>query len=123
MAEERGVGIIARTPFCFGFLTGTIKNLEFPPADHRSTWSREQLELWAEAPKLFAPIREGKGWTGAQLALVFCLSFSAVSSVIPGIMNVGEAEANAAMSALPKLSSDEVEKAVEIYKAHTFFKK
>lgn len=123
LAEKKKVGVIARTPFCFGFLTDTITNLNFPKDDHRSTWPREQLELWAGAPRLFAPLREGKKWTASQLALKFCLSSKSVSSVIPGIMNPHEAEVNASASDLADLTPAEVQQAIQIYKSNTFFKR
>lgn len=123
LAEDRSVGIIARTPFCFGFLTDTITNLNFPKDDHRSVWPRAQLELWARAPKLFASLREARGWSAAELALKFCLSFPAISTVIPGILTPKEAEENAAASDTGLLSEEEIRKAEEIYHANVFFDK
>jgi len=123
LALSRGVGIIARTPFCFGFLTDTIKNLDFPTDDHRSTWPRGQLELWASAPKLFEYLRDGKGWSAADLALKFCLAFPIVSSVIPGIVTPEEVEWNARVSEFIDLNSEEIESAIETYKSNTFFDK
>ena len=49
LAEERGIGVIARTPLCFGFLSGTIgTDTQFPDGDHRNGWSRAQIERWIE---------------------------------------------------------------------------
>ena len=120
-AIKNGTGIIARTPLAFGFLTGTIKDLHFPEHDHRSRWSEAQLKRWAEAPELFSFLNEGKGWTPTQLALKFCISFDAVSAVIPGILHPGEAEENAKASDLPPFSKEEIEKAIKVYKSHEFF--
>lgn len=97
-ARENNVGLIARTPFNFGFLTGTVKDLAFDPRDHRSGWPKEQLKRWAAAPDLFSFLNEGKHRTQAQLALQFCLSVPEVASVIPGIMHPHEAEENAKAS-------------------------
>jgi len=121
LAGKKGVGVIARTPFSFGFLTDTIKNLNFSDDDHRSNWPKEQLLLWASAPKLFEYLREGKDWSAADLALAFCLAFPVVSSVIPGIVTRDEAEKNARVSELAKLTDEEVQKAIETYKSNTFF--
>ena len=53
--EELGVGIIGRTPLCFGFLTGQYgANDNYDASDHRSLWSREQVDRWANAYKLFS---------------------------------------------------------------------
>jgi len=121
LAKSKGIGIIARTPFSFGFLTDTISDLNFPKDDHRSAWPKEQLELWARAPKLFEFLRKGKDWTAAELALKFCISFDAVSSVIPGILTPEQAEENAEASERPLLTDDEIKRAVKVYKSHTFF--
>ena len=49
LAAERGIGVIARTPLCFGFLSGTIgTDTQFPDGDHRNGWSRAQIERWIE---------------------------------------------------------------------------
>ncbi len=123
LAQKKNVGVIARTPFCFGFLTDTITDLNFPKDDHRSVWPKAQLELWAKAPKLFAFLKEGKGWTSAQVALKFCLAPEAISSVIPGILTPEQAEVNASASDLTPLSPQEVEQAKKVYSSNTFFDK
>src|SRR6267142_5522070 len=95
-----GVGFIARTPLCFGFLSGTIRHdTEFPPGDHRARWPRAQLTNWVDgAADLLAAIAASPGEAGVQAALRFCLAFPAVSSAIPGIMTPAEADQNAAAS-------------------------
>lgn len=123
LAEKENVGLIARTPLCFGFLSGKISNLKFDSRDHRSTWSKEQLELWAEAPELFSSINKEKNRTAVQLALKFCLGFGGVSTVIPGILKESEVDENVAASDLDALSEDELLKIIEIYKSHSFFYK
>jgi len=120
-AEKNGAGIIARTPFGFGFLTGAIKDIHFDPKDHRSTWPEAQLKRWAEAPELFAPLNAGKDRTLADLALQFCLSFKPVSAVIPGVLHPSEAQENSRASGLPPLTAEEVSAIQEIYKTHEFF--
>lgn len=120
-ASKNGAGIIARTPFAFGFLTGMITDVNFPPDDHRSTWPEKQLKMWLNAPALFAPINEGKKRTLAELALQFCLSFPSVSSVIPGILHPSEAKINAHASVIPPLTDEEREAVIAIYKQHEFF--
>ena len=76
-AEEYGVGVIARTPLCFGFLSGTIASeTEFGEGDHRRAWPAVQRERWAEgAMRLFQTLGIPAGQTATQVALRFCLSF------------------------------------------------
>ena len=48
-ATRRGAGFVARTPLCFGFLSGLIgHDTTFPPGDHRAGWPRAQLENWVD---------------------------------------------------------------------------
>ncbi|MEK7174237.1 MAG: aldo/keto reductase [Patescibacteria group bacterium] len=122
-AGNRGVGIIARTPLGFGFLSGAITDLHFPPSDHRSNWPEGQLRRWAEAPKLFAFLGEGREASPTQIALKFCTSFSEVGVVIPGILHPSEAVENAAASEIQSFTAEEIARAREVYKDNEFFDK
>lgn len=122
-AERYHAGVIARTPFAFGFLTGTIKDVHFDSKDHRSTWPEAQLRRWQEAPAVFMPFNKDKNRTIAEFALQFCLGFDVISSVIPGILHPHEAEENAKASDFPRLSSDVMHDVIEAYKSHEFFDK
>jgi aryl-alcohol dehydrogenase-like predicted oxidoreductase len=120
--SELNIGVVARTPFAFGFLTGKLApGVEFPPDDHRSKWSREQLDTWARAPQLFAKLNNGTSRSIAELSLLFCLSHSAVSSAIPGIMSADEAIQNSLVGNMAPLTPIEIETAKEIYSQHEFF--
>lgn len=122
--KEKGVGVIIRTPLCFGFLTGEYcKDYKFDDKDHRSRWSKEQVDLWANAYKLFiSELTEGNSQTNAQIALRFCLSFPQVSSVIPGMLNKEHVEDNVISSELGPLTSSVVDKFKKIYGENQFFK-
>lgn len=122
MCVERGVGVIARTPLCFGYLSGTLTGDEqLTPGDHRSNWPREQLRRWAQAPRLFAPLVAGRGRTISQLALQYCLSEPAVSTVIPGMLTVAQVQENAGAVAAGAFTRDDAERVREIYAANTFY--
>lgn len=120
-AKKEGVSLIARTPFCFGFLTGKIKNLDFHPRDHRSSWPRAQLEKWLEAAKMFNEINEKDKRSLATLALKFCLFPETVATVIPGIHNPAEALENTAASNWPDLTQEEISQIRNIYKQNDFY--
>ena len=100
--SRRNAGFIARTPLCFGFLSGTItRDTDFPPGDHRPGWSNAQLANWIDgATDLLEAVSASPGEAGAQAALRFCLAFPEVSSTIPGILTPAEAGQNAAASEL-----------------------
>jgi aryl-alcohol dehydrogenase-like predicted oxidoreductase len=122
-AEKTGIGIIARTPLAFGFLSGkfTGKKIRFEKSDHRSRWGEEQLRIWADAPEYFAPLNKNKSRTLSQLAIKFCISFDGIATVIPGIMNKTEAMENASVSDLKPLLKSEIKKIVDTANKHEFF--
>jgi len=122
-AKENGVQLIARTPFCFGFLTGKITSLDFHARDHRSSWPKAQLEKWLEAAKMFGKLNEGKERSLATLALKFCLSSEVVSSVIPGIQTPSEALENSSASSGPDLTPEEIKAIRDIYQQNNFLVK
>lgn len=120
---KRGAAFIARTPLCFGFLAGTIdRHTVFPPGDHRGAWPRAQLDNWIDgAQDLLEAISATPGAEAAITALRFCLSFSSVSSVIPGVLRATEAEINVRASDLGPLSAAIVEAVLSINHRREFF--
>jgi len=125
LCSEKGVGVIVRTPLCFGFLTGQYadKN-KLTESDHRRRWSQEQIDLWNKASALFRKAVMGPlGQTPAQAALRFCLSHAAVSTVIPGMLTVSQVEENAVASDWGPLPTDAVSDIQSIYAAHDFMVK
>jgi aryl-alcohol dehydrogenase-like predicted oxidoreductase len=119
--KKRGAGVIVRTPLCFGFLTGGYSaTQQYDASDHRSRWNLEQRKVWASAYELFAGVK-GRADTPAQFALRFCLSFDAVSSVIPGMLTRAHVEENAAASNGPALGAAEIRRIDNIYHSHRFF--
>ena len=116
-------GFIARTPLCFGFLSGTItRDTKFPPGDHRLGWSNAQLANWIDGASGSARSGIGVAGTAAvQAALRFCLSFPEVSSTIPGILTPAEADQNAARQRFGALPKDAVAAVLEINRNRQFF--
>jgi aryl-alcohol dehydrogenase-like predicted oxidoreductase len=121
VARARGIGIIARTPLSFGFLAGATETNEFPPGDHRRSWSAAQLERWRAGARAAAAIATAPGDKLSQAALRFCLSFPPVSSVIPGILNAEEADENARASELGPLDDSVRERILALNRTQSFF--
>ncbi len=123
LAGSAGVGIVARTPLSFGFLTGSYAaDQDFPESDHRRRWSPEQRRLWAEAPGLFKKMMEKTAnQTAAQFALRYCLSYACVSSAIPGMLSAAHVEENAAAGDLPSLGDSDLRQVASICKGISFF--
>ena len=120
-AKERGIGVIARTPLCFGFLTGKITDFDFHPNDHRSKWPTEQLKTWQRAAKLLAKINPYPNGVLAQMALRFCIDTEGISTVIPGMLRVSDVLENVAVTNLPQLSQETVQMIKKIYKDNDQF--
>ncbi|TSC82484.1 MAG: hypothetical protein G01um101420_317 [Parcubacteria group bacterium Gr01-1014_20] len=123
IALEKNIGVVARTPLCFGFLTGKYSGAKFDPRDHRSSWPVEQIATWARAPELFAHINKGKDRNLAQLALQFCLAYKVVSAVIPGMISQSDVVENLKASSLTPLTSTELKEIERIYNHNEFFVK
>ena len=122
-AERHQTGFIARTPLCFGFLTGLIsRESRFPSGDHRLGWSRLQLDNWIDgASELLTAVSAEPGRSAVHAALRFCLSFSAVSSVIPGILTPTEVDENVEASSMGALPAAVVDAVLAINRTREFF--
>jgi len=122
LCKKESVGLIVRTPLCFGFLTGHFSaDTDFDGHDHRKNWSTQQKECWANAPQLFNLASEGSKQTEAQKALRYCLSYPEVSTVIPGMLSEKEVEENIEASQMGPLPETEIQRIENVYKEHTFF--
>jgi len=120
---ELGVGLIGRTPLCFGFLTGKLSaNDHYDSSDHRSLWSHEQVNLWANAYKLFSKEFIGlEGQSNTQIALRFCLSYPMLSTTIPGMLTTEHVDENTSSSSYGTLTALELQKFSNIYQNNNFF--
>ncbi len=122
-AQAQDVSIIARTPLCFGFLSGAIRpDTAFPPGDHRLGWKPTQIAVWCEgADRVLDAVPRPLGSSKTQAALRFCLSFPAVASVIPGMLRPDEADENAGASPLGPLPPEAVDAVISINRSQSFF--
>lgn len=97
---ERNIGVLARVPLDEGALTGQITaESRFDPRDFRARYFRGDRKRQVEE-RVAALRRELEGVEGdlPEIALRFCLSHPAVSTVIPGMRKVRHVEANLAVS-------------------------
>ena len=111
-AEKHNIGIIVRVPFDEGALTGKVNpDTTFPDGDFRNNYfaGNRKRDVWEH----IQDITEGLNIDVAQLpeyALRYCLSFPAVSTVIPGMRSIKHVEANTAASDKGPLPADVVKK-------------
>jgi len=97
---EKNVGVIVRVPLDEGGLTGAITpETTFPEHDWRNNYFRgeRKREVYERVAKLKTLLGE-EARTLPELALRFCLSHKAVSTVIVGTRKSAHAIANAAVS-------------------------
>jgi aryl-alcohol dehydrogenase-like predicted oxidoreductase len=124
LCQERAIGVIARTPLCFGFLSGqfSAKSInKFGSNDHRSNWPKGQIDLWASAHKKFSKIISRLNLTPTEFALGFCKSIPSISSTITGMMNEDEIFQNTKNLDIVPYDDEIMHKIAGIYKAHNFY--
>ena len=120
LAKKQQVGIIARTPFCFGFLTGRYSGAgSLGELDHRASRPPELIERWSQAPEYFKSIYAAGARTPLEVALQYCLAFREVSTVIPGMMNVQQLLENiGASDSSKRLSENDLAAIRAVYQQH-----
>jgi len=123
LAKKNNIGIINRTPLSFGYLTSKLNgNEKFTSKDHRKNWSKKQLKLWAEAPDLFEEYGLfNNSRSPVQTAILFCLSFPSVSTVIPGMMKSEHVKENVILIDEKNLTKDEQNIIIAIYRSNNFY--
>ncbi len=112
LAKEKEVSIIAKIPLDSGWLSGKY-NAESNFDDIRSRWSRQDIQTRAY---LVNRIKEivGPKENLAQIAISFCLAFDAISTVIPGNVNIAQLSSNVESTNNP-ISRELVEKLQDFY--------
>jgi aryl-alcohol dehydrogenase-like predicted oxidoreductase len=110
--QEHGIGVIVRGALAMGILAGKFTpETRFGEDDFRRRWHEnpDEYEIYLDDLQKVDALRElADGRSLAQLALQFTLAHPAVSTVIPGVKNVPQAEANIKAGLLPPLSPAEL---------------
>jgi aryl-alcohol dehydrogenase-like predicted oxidoreductase len=97
---EAGAGVLARVPFDEGSLTGAVRESEQFEGDEFRQWyfrgnrKKKVMERVTALQKELADVPDSL----PDLALRFCLSHPAVSTVIPGMRRVRNVESNCAVT-------------------------
>lgn len=113
LAQKKGVGIIAKIPLDSGWLGGKYtKDSRFD--DIRSRWTVGDIHLRAS---LVEELKEIIGPENilSEIALAFCLSFDAISTVITGNTRLEQLQSNI-KSTKHSLPDDLVHRLVQFYK-------
>jgi aryl-alcohol dehydrogenase-like predicted oxidoreductase len=100
VVQQHNVGVLARVPLDEGALTGNIReNTQFEKSEFRAFYFRgdRKREVVQRISALQQEL-EGVQETLPDVALQFCLSHPAVSTVIPGMRKIRNVENNCAVS-------------------------
>ncbi len=106
VAQETGTAIIVRVAFDEGVLTGKFKeDTTFPDGDFRQRYFQgDRIRRAVQRAAAIEPDLVGTGLTLPEAALKFALAHPAVSTVIPGMRRVSQADANCSVSEKPNLT-------------------
>ncbi len=98
LAQEKGIGLMARKPLSRGVLTGKFSPGQEIPDHHRATLEKGALPGRIEDAERYKPL--GAEYTGGltRLAHHFSLSHPAISCTIPGARSIEQLEENVAAS-------------------------
>ena len=115
-AREMNIGLIARTPLAFGFLTGNVSpTMTFTEHDHRARFAVEKRVDWANAVNRYQQCFEGLEATNSQKALLFCLSYREITTTIPGMLTAEHVFENTRAAELPRLDSRRINEICTVY--------
>lgn len=106
------VGVIVRVPFDEGALTGRIRpDTTFPDGDFRNSYfaGDRKEQVWEHVEAIASDL-DVEIDDLPELALRFCLSHPAVSTVIAGMRSLRNVEANAAAANRGSLSAGQLER-------------
>lgn len=110
--RQNGIGVIARVPFDEGSLTGNIRpDTTFPRNDFRNVYFKgnRKQEVWARVQKILADLQIAVEEL-PSVALRFCITDLAVSTVIPGMRSPERVQANVTASDAGLLPQSTIEK-------------
>jgi len=116
---KHNIGVLARVPFDEGSLTGRIdENTVFPEGDFRASYFRgdRKKQVRERVGAIVSDLKLPDASHMPELAIRFCLSHPAVSTVIPGMRSVSSVEGNAMASGQGPLP----DRSLEILKAHAW---
>ncbi len=112
VCKANNIGVIVRVPFDEGALTGKYNtDTTFPEGDVRQHYFRgNNLKAVVDRVNEIKKYKDEKHptFSMAELALKFCLSNDAVSTVIPGTRNIKQAEMNTSVSDGKYFSKNEI---------------
>ena len=120
LCQQMKVGVLARVPLDEGGLTGTItEQTTFVPGEFRESYFRgDRKRQIVEHVTALQRDLAGQPGTLAEIALRFCLSHKAVTTVIPGMRRVETVESSCRASTAGPLDAS----TLAILKRHAWYR-
>lgn len=119
--QHSHIGVVARVPLAFGFLTGKYRNDHlFAEGDQRTRWTVQQREEWIKGARCYGFLNRNGAQTMAQAALSFCLAYPGVSTVIPGMKTTVQVEENASTCDFLPLTTEELQQVERVYPCYPY---
>ncbi len=118
LCQQMKVGVLARVPLDEGGLTGKItEDTKFEPGEFRESYFRDdrKRQVRERAEALQSDLKDVPG-TLPQIAIRFCISNKAVTTVIPGMRRIETVEDNCRAAAAGMLDA----RTLAILKRHTW---
>ncbi len=109
LARQKNISLIGKIPLDSGWLSGKYKS-DTTFSDIRDRWSKEDIQTRAHLVNRIKEI-SGQEEELGQMALAFCLSNEAITTVIPGNSNLSQLENN--VNASKTSISSEIRAALE----------
>jgi aryl-alcohol dehydrogenase-like predicted oxidoreductase len=106
---EHNIGVIARVPFDEGSLTGRVnEETVFPAGDFRNSYFKgdRKKQVTQHVNAILSDLHLADVNALPEIAIRFCLSAAAVSTVIPGMRSISSVNGNVAASGLGPLPAD-----------------
>ena len=120
LCQQLNLGVLARVPLDEGGLTGAITpETQFEPSEFRAHYFRgDRKQQVVKHVSALQKDLQGVPGTLPEIALRFCLSHPAVSTVIPGMRRVKTVESSCAVSDLGPLPPT----AIDLLKKHAWYR-
>jgi aryl-alcohol dehydrogenase-like predicted oxidoreductase len=108
VAQQNGIGVISRVAFDEGSLTGKFSDKTlFAEGDFRRDYfNGDRLSRTVKRVEALRKDLVGQSRSLAETALLFVLAHPAIHTVIPGMRNRRQVEANMAATRMPALSAE-----------------
>jgi aryl-alcohol dehydrogenase-like predicted oxidoreductase len=120
LRKKANTQVFARTVLNFGFLANPDLFI-YSNDDHRSSWSREQIERWRTGGRLFSEVAASRGLSLIELAIAFAGSFDFIDDLCIGFVSKEELAEALRIIEDRSLDPETLSECRSLYKSNEFF--